>query len=107
MIGAFAAVLSVSSFVPQAWRVIRTRKTGELATMMWVMNVAGFSLWTTYGVQRQAWALIVPNAICLVLSAFILVMKLVSSRTRHVIADALDPTVDRSASPSGRPPGAG
>jgi hypothetical protein len=37
---------------------------------------------------------VVPNAICWLFSAFILVMKLVPSRTRHAIADALDPAID-------------
>jgi MtN3 and saliva related transmembrane protein len=94
ILGALAALASVVSFVPQAWKVIRTRKTGEQATMMWVMNVTGFTLWTAYGIKLGVWAIIVPNAICLVFSAFILAMKVVSPRTRHRIADALDPASD-------------
>lgn len=91
VLGVLAATASVVSFVPQAWKVVRTRKTDELATGMWVLNVAGFSLWTSYGITRGQWAIIVPNAICLAFAAFILVMKLVSSRTKHAIADKLDP----------------
>jgi MtN3 and saliva related transmembrane protein len=94
MLGVLAATTSVISFVPQVWRVIRTRKTAELATMMWVLNVVGFSLWTAYGVELGRWAIVVPNVICLAFSAFILAMKLVSSATRHRIADVLDPAVD-------------
>jgi MtN3 and saliva related transmembrane protein len=94
IVGALAATASVVSFAPQAWKVIKTRKTEELATMMWVLNVIGFTLWTTYGVQRGLWAVIVPNSICLAFAVFILTMKLVSRPTRHAIADALDPSVD-------------
>lgn len=90
-IGVLAATLSVTSFVPQAWRVIRTRETKDLATPMWIMNVAGFALWTTYGALTGAWPIIVPNAICFVLAAFILVMKLASRPTRDRIADAVTP----------------
>jgi MtN3 and saliva related transmembrane protein len=90
-LGVLAATASVISFVPQAWKVVRTRKTEELATGMWILNVCGFALWTSYGVTRGQWAIIVPNAICLVFATFILVMKLVSSRTKHAIADKLDP----------------
>jgi MtN3 and saliva related transmembrane protein len=99
VLGALAATASVVSFVPQAWKVIRTRKTGELATMMWVLNVVGFSLWTAYGIDLGMWALVVPNAICLVFSGFILAMKLVSPPTRHRIADVLDPAIDASRKP--------
>ncbi|HEX2690992.1 MAG TPA: SemiSWEET family transporter [Kofleriaceae bacterium] len=97
VVGALAALLSVTSFVPQAWHVIRTRKTEQLVTPMWLINVVGFSLWTTYGVLLERWAIVAPNVICWVLSAFILVMKLVSPRTRHAIADVLDPAVDPAA----------
>lgn len=97
LLGILAATLSVVAFAPQAWRVIRTRKTGELATMMWVTNVAAFSLWAAYGVTLRAWAIIVPNLICLAFSIFILIMKLVSPPTRHAIADVLDPAVDSQA----------
>lgn len=90
-LGVLAATASVVSFVPQAWKVVRTRKTDELATGMWILNVSGFSLWTAYGITRGQWAIVVPNAICLVFAAFILVMKLVSSPTKHAIADKLDP----------------
>ncbi|HEY0195903.1 MAG TPA: SemiSWEET family transporter [Kofleriaceae bacterium] len=92
LIGGVAALLSVVSFMPQAWKVIRTRKTDQLATPMWVLNFAGFILWTVYGVVLGKWAIIIPNAICTVLSGFILTMKLVSTPTKHAIADALDPT---------------
>lgn len=92
IIGAIAAVLSVTSFVPQVWKLIRTRKTDDLAASMWILNFTGFVLWTTYGVLHGAWELIVPNAICAVLSGFILVMKLVATPTKHAIADTLTRT---------------
>ena len=89
IIGGIAATLSVGSFVPQAWRVIRTRETKDLATPMWIMNVLGFALWTTYGVMIGTWPIIIPNAICFVLAAFILTMKVVPRRTKQRIADGI------------------
>ncbi len=94
IIGATAATASVVSFAPQAWKVIRTRKTDELALGTWILNVVGFTLWTVFGIQRGLWAIIVPNIICLAFSIFILMMKLLPRPTRHKVADALDPTVD-------------
>jgi MtN3 and saliva related transmembrane protein len=91
-IGVLAAVLSIASFLPQAWRVIRTRQTKDLATPMWLMNVTAFALWTTYGVIIHAWPIIVPNVICCLLAAFILTMKLVSKPTKDRIADAIAPS---------------
>jgi MtN3 and saliva related transmembrane protein len=89
VIGVLAAALSVTSFLPQAWRVIKTRQTKDLATPMWIMNVMAFALWTSYGVMIRTWPIIVPNAICCLLAAFILTMKLVSKPTKDRIADTV------------------
>jgi len=97
IVGGVAATLSVTSFAPQVWKVIKTRKVDELATGMWLLNVSGFALWTVYGVLRGGWTIIVPNVLCGAFAAFILVMKLVSPPTRHTVADALDPSVKRGA----------
>ena len=44
-IGILAAVLSVVSFLPQAWQVIKTRRTAELATMRWNARRRRLGLW--------------------------------------------------------------
>jgi MtN3 and saliva related transmembrane protein len=98
-IGVVAAALSVVAFVPQAWRVIRTRETKDLSTPMWIMNVCGFALWTAYGASLGAWPILVPNAICCGLAGFILVMKLAPRPTKDRIADALTPADARAEPP--------
>lgn len=90
-IGMIAAALSVIGFVPQAWRIVKTRDTKSLSTPMWIGEVAAFSLWIIYGVMLVKWPIIVPNAICLVLSVFILFMKLAPKHTKNQVADAIDP----------------
>jgi MtN3 and saliva related transmembrane protein len=91
-VGSFAAIASTASFAPQAWQIIRSRKTRDISTGMYVLTVGGFALWMTYGVTIRAWPLIAANSICLVLSAFILGMKLLPPRKKEEIAKALDPT---------------
>jgi MtN3 and saliva related transmembrane protein len=91
VIGATAATFGVISFVPQAWKIVRTRKTDELSAPMWILNFTAFVLWAIYGGFRGAWEIIVPNVLCAGLAGFILVMKVVSKQTKHAIADALDP----------------
>jgi len=58
---------------------------------MYVVTVTGFSLWTIYGVLLGAWPLIVTNGICLALSGFILLMKLLPQRRKEAVAAYLDP----------------
>jgi MtN3 and saliva related transmembrane protein len=58
---------------------------------MYAVTVSGFALWTAYGVLLGQWPLIITNTICLVLSAFILTMKLLPRRQKEAVAEALDP----------------
>jgi MtN3 and saliva related transmembrane protein len=90
VVGGIAAVLSTVSFVPQATKIIRGRDTSGISTGMYLVTVAGFTLWTAYGVMRAAWPLIASNSICLILSAFILAMKLLPQRDKETVADAMD-----------------
>lgn len=91
LVGACAAVCSTTSFVPQAWKVIRTRDTAAISKRMYFVTVLGFSLWLAYGLLLGQWPLILTNGICLVLSAFILLMKLLPQRRKEAVAAVLDP----------------
>ena len=89
--GWLATLASVVSFTPQAWKIIKTRHTADLSAAMYAVTVTGFALWTVYGVLLGQLPLILTNALCLLLSGFILVMKLLPRREKEAIADALDP----------------
>ncbi len=84
--GYAATLFSTVSFVPQAVKIVRTGDTSAISTRMYVITVAGFALWLTYGLQLGAWPIVLANAICLVLSSFILVFKLAGAETRAAIA---------------------
>lgn len=89
VIGGLATLCSITSFVPQAWKVIRTRDAQGVSTRMYVLTVIGFSLWLTYGIMLGSLPLMVANGICLALSAFILVMKKLPRARREEVAQAL------------------
>lgn len=89
IIGGLATLASVISFTPQAWKVIRTRDTSSISTAMYAVTVLGFTLWLAYGWLLGQWPLIVTNGICLLLSAFILTMKLLPRRGKKAVAEAL------------------
>lgn len=91
LIGWFATAASTVSFAPQAWQVIKTRETKDISLGMYIVTVTGFALWTTYGALLHEWPLIVTNAICLTLSGFILVMKVLPKPQKDEIADKIDP----------------
>ncbi len=91
LLGAFAAICSTVSFAPQAWKIIRTRKAKDISTAMYLFTVAGFAAWTAYGLTLHQWPLIASNAICFLLSAFILAMKLLPSAKRNKVANKVSP----------------
>ena len=88
--GTFAAICSVVSFVPQAWRIVRSRDTSSISPAMYSMTVTGFAFWTAYGIGLERWPLILTNGICLILAAFILVMTLLPQAKKEAAADAMD-----------------
>ena len=90
IVGSGAALSSMASFGPQAWRIIRTRDTEAISAAAYSVTVCGFALWVIYGLLLGQWPIIVTNSVCFVLAGFILVMKLLPRRKRDAVADALD-----------------
>lgn len=75
IISGAAATLTTLSFIPQAARVLRTRDTAAISLTMYSMFATGVFLWEIYGLLTGQWAIIVANAITLVLALLILIMK--------------------------------
>ena len=90
--GSLAAICSTISFVPQAWRILKSRDTGSISPLTYGLTVVGFALWTAYGVGLGQWPLILTNSVCFILAAFILAMTLLPQRAKDAAADAIDPT---------------
>jgi MtN3 and saliva related transmembrane protein len=93
IIGTIAAMLSVASFAPQAWRIIRTREVDGLSKKTYFLTSLGFAMWTAYGVLQGDWPIIVPNVLCLMFALFILTMLVLPKHKREEVADKLDPGV--------------
>jgi MtN3 and saliva related transmembrane protein len=86
-----AAAISTPSFAPQAWHIIKTRDTISISVYSAIVTVVGFSFWLSYGLLTSRWPLVISNALCLLLSAFILVMKLLSQDKKEAVREIVDP----------------
>ena len=82
LIGYVAAVLTTSSFLPQALLTIKTRDTASLSLAMYSAFTLGVLLWLIYGLCVADRAIIFANAITLLLAAFILAFKIYNTLTR-------------------------
>ena len=89
VLGYGAAILSTVSFAPQAWKVIRSRKTQDISLGMYLLTVAAFALWLAFGILKREWPLVLSNGICLALSGFILLMKILPASKRKTVARKL------------------
>jgi uncharacterized protein with PQ loop repeat len=45
IIGYLAALCSMTSFTPQAWKIIKTRSTSGISALMYAITVLGFAFW--------------------------------------------------------------
>ncbi|WP_296072635.1 SemiSWEET family sugar transporter [uncultured Agrobacterium sp.] len=75
IVGYLASFCSVSSFIPQVWKVVRTGDTAAISARMYFLTVTGFALWATFGFLRSEWPIILTNSICFCLSGIVLFKK--------------------------------
>ena len=74
--GILAGLLSTASFLPQVLKTWRDGDTEAISLKMYLVTVAAFALWIAYGVLIGSWPVMIFNALSLILSASILVMKI-------------------------------
>jgi MtN3 and saliva related transmembrane protein len=75
-VGVAAAVCSMTSFAPQIVKIWRERDAASVSLRMYLVTVAGFSLWIAYGLLIGRWPLVAANAVCLAMAGGILALKL-------------------------------
>lgn len=74
-VGLAAGSLTTISFVPQVIQIWRTKHADDISTSMFVIFIAGVSLWLIYGIYLDALPVIIANAVTLILAAIILILK--------------------------------
>lgn len=80
VIGFIAASLTTIAFVPQVYKVWRSRTANDISLGMYLLFTAGVALWLVYGWMINAWPVIIANSLTLLLAGAVLVMKLWFSR---------------------------
>jgi MtN3 and saliva related transmembrane protein len=76
LIGFLAAILTTACYVPQAWHVVKERKTDGISLLAYVTLFSGVSLWFIYGILMADWPLILANGISLPLIGTVIAMKI-------------------------------
>jgi MtN3 and saliva related transmembrane protein len=76
LVGMIAGSLTTIAFVPQVWRVWKTRSTKDISLGMYLVFTAGVAFWLAYGLMLGAWPIIVANVVTLALTGTVLALKL-------------------------------
>ncbi len=76
VIGLLAAILTSSSFLPQALKTIRTKDTSSISLSMYILFTLGTLLWFIYGLATNNFPVWVANGFTLILASIILFFKI-------------------------------
>ena len=75
VLGYLAGFLTTISFIPQVVKIWRTKSVHDISYGMFAIFSLGVGLWLIYGIIIGATPVIIANAITLVLSVTILILK--------------------------------
>jgi MtN3 and saliva related transmembrane protein len=76
LIGYFAGACTTISFVPQVYKIIKTKSVKDISVSMYIIFIAGICGWLTYGIISSSSSMIAANSFTLFLSIIILSLRL-------------------------------
>jgi len=80
IIGITAGLLTLLTYVPQAFKTIKTQQTRDLSLVTLLFLSAGAFFWVIYGLTGKLPAVWITNIVVLALGLIILVIKLKNGR---------------------------
>jgi MtN3 and saliva related transmembrane protein len=78
--GHIGAFLSSVTFIPQVYRVWKTKSANDLSMTMMVIVFTSTIIWLVYGVALMLWPVILANSVIAVLSLMLIYFKLTFKR---------------------------
>jgi MtN3 and saliva related transmembrane protein len=76
VIGMIAAFCTTIAQLPQVLKVLRTNQTRDISLWMYIIINVGILLWLVYGIYIVDYPLILANAVTLILTMIVLIMKI-------------------------------
>ena len=76
ILGLLAGFLTTIAFVPQVWRIWKTRSARDVSLPTFAAFTVGVATWLAYGILHNELPIILWNAVTLVLAGAIVVMKI-------------------------------
>jgi len=76
IMGYVAGACTTSAFLPQAIKIVKSKQTQDISLMMYSVLTTGVLLWCVYAFINHDWPLALANGITLVLTGWILLLKI-------------------------------
>jgi len=74
VIGLIAGFCTVAAVIPQITKAIKTKEVNDVSPIMFSVLCVGVGLWVVYGVIKNDLAIILTNAISLMLNLMMLIL---------------------------------
>lgn len=75
-VGHFGAFLTSVTFIPQVYKVWKTRSVGDLSLTMMLIVLLSTLVWLTYAFALMLWPVIIANSIVCILSLLLIYFKI-------------------------------
>ena len=75
IIGCFAMILIIISYIPQIVKIHITKKTEDISLGTYILLGVSVTLWFIYGLLLNLWPMIVTNGVAMSLVVWILIFK--------------------------------
>lgn len=79
-IGLVAGLLTTGAFIPQVWKIWRSRQARDISYTTFGLFSFGVFLWLVYGLMLGAPSIILANGLTLLLALLVIVLKLFYER---------------------------
>ncbi|MFM2394851.1 MAG: hypothetical protein RLZZ546_2834 [Bacteroidota bacterium] len=76
ILGYVAATLTTVSFIPQFYKIYKSKSAKDVSITMFTIFTIGLTLWLYYGVLLKSLPIIISNTVTVLLSLGILFMKI-------------------------------
>jgi len=78
--GHLGAALTSVTFIPQVYKVWKSKSVGDLSLMMMLIIFLSTLVWLTYAIALMLWPVILANSIVCILSALLIYFKFTFSK---------------------------
>jgi MtN3 and saliva related transmembrane protein len=76
IVGHFGAFLTSVTFIPQVYKVWKTRSVGDLSLTMMLIVLLSTLVWLAYAFALMLWPVIIANSIVCILSLLLIYFKI-------------------------------